>query len=123
MKTILLLFAYICCTFLTSAQNFRGKVTDEAGIPIPYANIVLLQAADSSFVTGTISNEQGDFTLQTNADDQARLLKVSFIGYLTQTISANEGFTGVIRMKSESHNLEEVVVKGHKPVYSMKTAF
>lgn len=120
MKTILLLFAYICCTFLTSAQNFRGKVTDEAGIPIPYANIVLLQAADSSFVTGTISNEQGDFTLQTNADDQALLLKVSFIGYLTQTISANEGFTGVIRMKSESHNLEEVVVKGHKPVYSMK---
>ena len=75
MKTILLLFAYICCT---SAQNFRGKVTDEAGIPIPYANIVLLQAADSSFVTGTISNQQGDFTLQTNADDQARLLKSEF---------------------------------------------
>lgn len=120
MKTILLLFAYTCCSLLTFAQSFRGKVTDETGTPIPYANIVLQQAADSSFVTGTISDEQGDFTLQADAENHALLLKVSFIGYLTQTIPTNNGFEGTIRLKSESQSLGEVVVKGHKSVYSMK---
>ena len=44
------------------AQTLSGKLVDEKNQPLAYANIVLLQA-DSTFVSGTITDEMGDFRI------------------------------------------------------------
>ena len=47
-----------------SAQIVSGKLVDETGQPLPFANVVLLSLPDSAFVSGTISGEDGSFTLE-----------------------------------------------------------
>ncbi len=46
-----------------SAQAVGGKLVDENGRPLAYANVVVLSLPDSAFVTGTVSNEDGAFRL------------------------------------------------------------
>ena len=44
-------------------QTVSGKQIDEDSQPLPYANVVLLSLPDSAFVSGTVSREDGTFTL------------------------------------------------------------
>lgn len=45
------------------AQHICGTVTDMQNQPIGFANIVLLSARDSSFIQGSISQEDGSFEI------------------------------------------------------------
>ena len=47
---------------------------------LPYVNIVLKNATDSSFVSGTVSNETGDFALE-NIKPASYLLTISYLDY------------------------------------------
>ena len=66
MKRVIILFILICIltSVGVSAQIVNGKLVDETGQPLPYANVVLLSLPDSAFVTGTVSDEGGSFSLQ-----------------------------------------------------------
>lgn len=46
-----------------SQTRYKGRVVDEEGNPIEFANISLLSPADSAFLTGGVSNESGYFTI------------------------------------------------------------
>ena len=48
-----------------SAQFITGSITDRQGLPVEFANIVLLSVPDSSFLQGTVSDESGSFRIQT----------------------------------------------------------
>ena len=48
-----------------AAQTVSGKLIDENKQPLPYANVVLLALPDSTFVTGTVTAEDGTFSLNT----------------------------------------------------------
>lgn len=48
---------------------------------LPFVNVTLHKAADSSFVTGTISSETGGFSIAAIGSGQY-LLKCSYMGYL-----------------------------------------
>jgi hypothetical protein len=72
---------------VTTAQNTRntgsisGRVFDSnSGKPMEYANIVLLRAADSTMVTGTVTNVEGLFELA-NIPPGRFALSVQFMGY------------------------------------------
>ena len=65
-----------------SAQTVSGKLIDENSQPLPYANVILLSLPDSAFVSGTISGEDGSFTLGTTSENQ--IVKISSIGYKTE---------------------------------------
>ena len=54
---------------------------DERKEILPYASIVLMGAKDSTFIKGTVSDPQGNFTLKYNARSRAGyLLQVSYTG-------------------------------------------
>ena len=63
------------------AQKIVGNVVDVDGKPIPYVNVVLLNTQDSTFIEGTISGQNGEFSL--NDVRFQGLLKLSSIGYQT----------------------------------------
>ena len=101
-----------------SAQSVSGKLVDENSHPLPYANVVLLSLPDSAFVSGTVSGEDGSFTLETTSENQ--IVKISSIGHKTvykPTVPAN---IGIVQLASDAQMLGEVVVKGNLPVTRMK---
>ena len=99
------------------AQAISGKLVDEKNAPLAYANIVLLQA-DSTFVSGTISDEMGDFRLL--KDEKGQLVRISSIGYTTIYKKVNGGDFGTIQMVSDAQLLGEVTVKGTLPTTRLK---
>lgn len=55
------------------------------GMPISFANVVELLQADSSFIKGTVSKEDGSFMLE--GVKSGNVIRVSLIGYETQYIN------------------------------------
>ena len=67
----------------------QGSVLDAStGQRIDFATISLLNAADSSLITGTISNEEGGFLLE-EVPTGYFILKVGFIGYHDTTTNVS----------------------------------
>lgn len=120
MKTItfttLLLFAMLTTTAIT-AQTITGKVTDVENRAVEFANVALHSLPDSALVTGTVTNQRGEFSLTPNGTKDA-FLKISFIGYETQTVPAVSG--QIIVLKDDSNLLEEVTVEGNLPRIEIK---
>lgn len=100
------------------AQTASGKLIDENGQPLPYANVVLLSLPDSTFVNGTISGEDGSFALETTSKNQ--ILKISSVGYKTVYKPTTPANIGIVQLVSDAQMIGEVVVKGSLPVTRMK---
>ena len=99
------------------AATFTGKVVDETGGPAPFANVILLNASDSAFVTGTVTDADGAFSLTGNAAKPA--IKISYLGYKTRLIDAPTGNLGTIALEPETTMLGEVIVKGERPAFKL----
>ena len=107
---------YVECTHKTE-RHLKGRLTDEHQQPLAYANISLLNPADSSLIGGGVSNEAGDFVIPTDA--YRVIVKCSFIGYETIWHTCEVGDIGSFQMKQDSYTLKGVTVKGAKRlVYS-----
>ena len=113
--TCLFVFVYSSIAF---SQTLIGWVIDEKSQPLPYANVVLLSLPDSAFVTGTVSDESGAFTLKANPTNL--LLRVSSIGYATIYNKVRKSDLGVIQLLPDAQLLGEVVVKGDLPKVQLK---
>ena len=112
---------YIECTQKEDAKVI-GRVVDEQGQPIEFANISLHDAADlnsndrkSTYINGGVSNENGDFVIPCKA--QRITLKVSYIGYKTVTRHVSVGHIGTITLQPETYMVKGVEVKGEIPQY------
>ncbi len=120
MKRIRTLFISVCVVTSVgvSAQTVSGKLIDENSQPLPYANVVLLSLPDSAFVSGTISGEDGIFTLEATSENY--IVKISSIGYRTVCKPVSPANLGIVQLVSDAQMLGEVVVKGNLPVTRMK---
>ena len=106
---------FVECTHKTE-RHLKGRLIDEHQHPLAYANISLLNPADSSLIGGGVSNEAGDFVIPTDA--YRVIVKCSFIGYETIWHTCEVGDIGSIQMKSDSYTLKGVTVKGSKRLVS-----
>lgn len=116
MKLIRLFFItlFCCICFATYAQeSYYGKVVDSEELAISFANVVLLNDTDSSFVKGVVTDEKGEFKIENVGKG---LLRVSRIGYATKTIRAKTGESLHISLMGNTVNLNEVAVKYDKPI-------
>lgn len=100
------------------AQTVSGKLVDEENKPMPYANVVLLSLPDSAFVTGTISGEDGTFSLNTTPPHQ--IIRISSIGYATIYRPVNLADIGVVQLTADTHQLGAVTVKADLPKMRLK---
>ncbi len=109
-------------SFMVNAQSdLKGKIESQDREPVAFANVILLNAEDSTSVyKGTISEEDGSFTIE-NIEDSAYLLKVSFLGYadnLQQIRVKGDTRLKTITLDESSDALDEVVVNARKPKIS-----
>jgi outer membrane receptor protein involved in Fe transport len=123
----------IFVTLLTSnafSQNkgvtISGLIKDKANkTALSYVNVVLKTEKDSAFVTGTVSNEEGRFTLS-NVKPNNYYFEISFIGYVTKRQSIYVGslseFLDVssIDLEQDIKTMTEVVVSSKQDAVSAK---
>ena len=64
---------------VSAAQDISGRVIDEQAKPMPFANVVLVSRADSAFIAGTMTKDDGTFSISTDIQDG--LLKVTCLLY------------------------------------------
>ena len=75
--------AMLLMTALTAGakNDWKGKVIDEKGEPVAYANIAVLSRADSTVVCGAVTEEDGTFDIRTGETDG--IMMVAMLGYKT----------------------------------------
>lgn len=101
-------FIFCCLALLMlpvfgQAQTIRGKVVDDAGLPLPGVSIVNTASNATS-----ITDLDGNFAIAAQAGES---IKFTYIGFQDQTVPAVEGMS--VAMKSSATSLEEVVVVGY----------
>ena len=105
-----LITALLCMmTFSAFAQTktVKGTVTDDTGIPVIGATIVV--AGETS--RGTVTNFDGNYELS-NVPVNASLV-FSYVGYKSQTIAVKGSGPINVVLASDAENLDEVVVVGY----------
>ncbi len=123
-----LLFLFLGISILSFGQALNvtvsGMVKDK-GTPLPYVNVVLMNEKDNSFVSGTVSNDEGRFSLS-NVKPGNYQMTFSFIGYLTLNQPLYVGSLSpfldlaTIELTEDAQLLNEVVVMGQQDAVSEK---
>ena len=85
-KYLLLSFILLILNINIFAQNnislIKGKVTDENDLTLPYVSVAVYQ--DNKIITGTITNDDGVFTLKVQRSDKEICLTFDFVGYVRE---------------------------------------
>ena len=97
-----------------SQRRLTGQLVDENQRPVVFANIQLFALEDSTFVTGGVSNENGQFVIPCNLGKA--LMRVTCIGFKPVERTVAIGDAGTIDMQGDQYAINGVVVKGHHRV-------
>ena len=104
--SVLFLLFFISLNALAQQFNVTGNVKDDLGEPIIGAS-VLVKGTNN----GSITDFDGNFTI--NNVDINSILEISYVGYVTQSITIKDNSPINIILKEDSETLEEVVVVGY----------
>ena len=88
-----------------AAEKITGKVVDEQGNTLPGVNVM-----KKGSKTGVATDFDGNFTI--NAE-KGEILVFSYIGFLNQEIQIRDNRNLNVVMKSESQQMNEVVIVGY----------
>ena len=98
---------------LMAQQKITGRVIDEDGFAVSYASVQY-----RGHKIAVSSDSQGKFSIEKHP---GWVLTVSALSYKSQTISVNEKTDFIeVKLKDDSHKLNEVVVKTKRGKYSRK---
>ena len=89
---------YVECTHKTD-RHLMGTVIDEQGQPVAYANIAILNPADSTLLSGGVSNESGYFAIP--YEQPTVIARISYVGYKTVYRLCDKAEVGTIRMQPD----------------------
>ncbi|WP_236545446.1 TonB-dependent receptor [Tenacibaculum maritimum] len=104
-KITLLIFAFLCSSFIWSQTKVTGTVKDANNESLPGANVI-----EKGTTNGTNTDFDGKFTLSVK---EGAILVISFAGFDTQEIKVNDKTNFNIILK-EGLELEEVVITGNR---------
>ncbi len=100
-------------------SKLSGKISDQSGEAVPYANVALVQL-DGALVDGAVSDENGNFLIESTKTAKVKLV-VSSIGYQTFSSEPFDLAPGLIKdfgglsIRDEATGLDEVTVKAARP--------
>lgn len=119
---LLLFFLFVYTSVSAQQATIAGKVMEADDKPMGYANVLLLKAADSSLVKGTLSDESGAFLFE-GIDVGRYKVVASMVGFdkskameANVTAKAETLKLSPIMMSQAATALKEVVIEGQKPL-------
>lgn len=118
---LFLILCGLCLNLKAETQgDVVGRVLDDSGAPLAGATVQILHAKD-----GVTTDEDGYFRIPYSKDGAVRV-KVSFVGYQTQTfvLKADErkGEQHVLRLQPDATALDQVVVTATRTPKALKDA-
>ena len=103
-------------------RHLTGTIVDEQGQPVAYANVSVLNPADSTLLCGGVSNESGYFAVPYETPppigggrEGAILARISYVGYKTIYKLCDRPEVGTVRMHPDNYIIKGVVVQGERP--------
>ena len=102
---------YVECTHKTD-RRLIGRLVNEKGEPLEYANIIVMNPRDSSLITHGVSNASGIFVIP--VEQSQVIARISYVGYKTVYKSCSSVRLGTIKMRPEVTVLHEAVVTAPK---------
>jgi hypothetical protein len=124
-KKILTSVSLVFFGSLALAQSsVEGRVINKKSETLSFANVLLLNAGDSSFIQGVVANAEGQYQIK-NIDAGSYVLVSTLVGYRksygsTFTISDTKGLVQDVVLDELSVELNEVTVEAEKPLYEQK---
>lgn len=114
--TLLLLF---CCFSMFAQTEISGTVKDKAGLPIPNANILIINSN-----VGASTDFDGNFSFTVPELTGSRELQISYIGYntLIKKVELNGTPLTLDIILQEGNNLDEIVLTASSTFRSQKQA-
>ncbi|MBQ9597267.1 MAG: outer membrane beta-barrel protein, partial [Bacteroidales bacterium] len=110
-RLIVLLMIAVMALPCLAKGDWRGKVVDDKGEPVAYANVAVLSKTDSTVVCGVVTQEDGTFNLVTNETDG--IMMVAMLGYKTVYLAPVDG--AVITLSDDTQMLEGAVASAVMP--------
>ncbi|WP_415192306.1 SusC/RagA family TonB-linked outer membrane protein, partial [Psychroserpens sp.] len=98
-----LLLMFTTSLIFAQTSPFKGKVVDEQNLSLPGATILV-----KGKTTSVVTDMNGNFEIQ--LPDGKTIIIISYIGFNSVDFNTSKLKTAVIVLKSDSENLEEVVV-------------
>jgi len=103
--TLIVVLLFNITLFAQDAYQLSGTVTDEANVPIPGVNVVILNTT-----RGTATDFDGLFQIEVANGEE---LQFSYLGYFSQTVEITGQDQLNIVLVEDAAQLEEVVVVGY----------
>lgn len=114
-KLLFLLFALFSMSEMMSQNQLviSGKIIDkDTKQPLEYASVIFQSTTDANYITGEITDENGDFTFEVNADIYE--IKVEYMGFDAMTIPERTVNTdwnmGIVEVSAGDEQLEDLVI-------------
>ena len=101
----LLLILLVFCAQASAQKTISGIVSDESG-PLPGVSVI-----EKGTTNGTVSDFDGAYTLLVT--DENAIIVFTYLGFLTQEVSAGNSDSIDIQLQEDVQGLEEVVVTGY----------
>ena len=122
----ILVFIISICYPQTAIVTISGMVKDKAALStLPFVNVLLKKEKDSAFVTGTVTNEEGRFTLS-NIPPGNYILQFSYAGFALKSqpvlVGSLSAFLdlGTTALLQDTKQLQEVTVLSKQEEVSNK---
>lgn len=104
-KYLVIIVMLFTAIFAYAKKDWKGKVVDQNGEPLAYANVAVLSKADSTVVCGAVTTEDGTFDIVTKENDG----KPIFFAQMFNTFTLKGGWQfelgAVVNSKGYSENI------------------
>ncbi|MDX3914204.1 MULTISPECIES: TonB-dependent receptor domain-containing protein [Olivibacter] len=123
--TLFFFYSFIICVLAQEKANIQGTVKDQTGAPVDLATIILLRAADSSYIRSVFSDQKGNYQIPA-VDEGKYILSASMIGfrktYLPIAIRSGQKTIQAASfvLMPETNALKEVTVTASTPSIERK---
>jgi len=126
MKKLIYLLSFIIISSYSFAQNgiIKGQIVDDSGAALEYANVLLLNAADSSLYKGGLSEAEGKFVFE-RVEKGSYLISSSMVGFgeAISSLVTSEG-SGIVEIPTlqltNGIEIDQVTVTAKKPFIELK---
>ena len=93
-------------TSLSTNDILSGTILNEKNVPLPYVNIISMNSGK-----GTISNENGEFSIDINSLNDTNTIRFQSIGYKTVNYNIkNLKSNSFIQLSENIYNLDEILI-------------
>ena len=110
-KLVVVMMLLLTALTASAKKDWKGKVVDEKGEPVAYANVAVLSRADSTVVCGAVTEEDGTFNIVTQETDG--IMMVAMLGYKTVYLTPVDGM--IVTLKDDTAMLEGAIATAIMP--------